>query len=423
MSWRTALTPRRLRELWYVPLLAMAMALMLVRILLMARLLDVHGFAEFSAGLLVSSSFAMLACLGLHSILQRDLPVMLIRGRERRGLVLLAQSIVVALGLAIAGGLAALAGGSVAGLSPPLVAIGVLHGLSQQIFLIVTVESRSRGQPLRFAMQMIVRSVALAGVGTFAAIALDSAAAALIAEAAASLALAQASLQTVFRRAGIGALSIYGVALRLMHRVQWHSALALLAVSMIGFVMLYVDRWLAAEMLATDRFALYAFAWTVLMIAQSVQLIVNASVYPLIARRFGTSGVRVAFRIAFRVSMTLLVVGSVLAAPVWWLIDLAVRRWLEPYASAGALIALFVAVAVLRVSDFWTSFLMIVGLETRLLVLNISVAGCAMLLWLTWVQPWHAVSIQPWDVGLLAAMLTVGSYLATALVAWHAVRR
>ena len=61
MDLRAFLSPRRLRQLWYAPVLTLAMGLLLMRNLVMARLLDVPGFAEFSAGLLVSSTFCMLA--------------------------------------------------------------------------------------------------------------------------------------------------------------------------------------------------------------------------------------------------------------------------------------------------------------------------------------------------------------------------
>jgi len=65
------LTPRQYRQLWYLPVLASAMALMMARIMAAARLLDVPSFATYSTGLLLSTTFCMLACLGLQSLLQR----------------------------------------------------------------------------------------------------------------------------------------------------------------------------------------------------------------------------------------------------------------------------------------------------------------------------------------------------------------
>src|SRR5438105_6307399 len=144
----TALTPRRARQLWYAPLLAIAVALTMIRSLVIAQLLDVRGFGQFSGGILVSGTFCMLGCLGLQSMLQREWPVDLVRQRERAGLVRAAQCQLVALACFVLGLLAAAAGLAPPGMSPRLLAVGLVHGLSQQLFLVATIESRSRGDVL-----------------------------------------------------------------------------------------------------------------------------------------------------------------------------------------------------------------------------------------------------------------------------------
>ena len=143
---REFLTARRMKQLWYLPLLGTAMGLMMLRILAMARVLDVAGFGTYSAGLLISGTFCMLGCLGLQSILQRDMPVMLMRLRARAGLVLLLQCLLVALACASVGVLASGFVVSAGGLPSLALVVGIVHGLSQQVFLLVTVESRSRGR-------------------------------------------------------------------------------------------------------------------------------------------------------------------------------------------------------------------------------------------------------------------------------------
>ena len=92
MSWRSALTPRRLREIWYAPVLLVSMALMLTRLLGYARLLSLESFAGLSLGLLASATLGMTGCLGLQSLLQRDMPVQFVRGRHKAALALLIQS-------------------------------------------------------------------------------------------------------------------------------------------------------------------------------------------------------------------------------------------------------------------------------------------------------------------------------------------
>ena len=64
--------------------------------------------------------------------------------------------------------LGALASGfvvTVGGLPSLILAAGVVHGLSQQIFLLVTVESRSRGDPVAYAFQNFWRSLLVLCIG------------------------------------------------------------------------------------------------------------------------------------------------------------------------------------------------------------------------------------------------------------------
>ena len=109
-----------------------------------------------------------------------------------------AVSKIVTTGCAIIGLLLVAAGFSVAGLTSNFLAIGIFHGLSQQVFLIATVESRSRGESLYFARQNLERAgIALAiscGIGAL----FESAAAVLLAEAMVSYLLTLKIMSGVF---------------------------------------------------------------------------------------------------------------------------------------------------------------------------------------------------------------------------------
>ena len=74
-------------------------------------------------------------------------------------------------------------------------------------------------------------------------------------------------------------------------------------------------------------FAHYAFAWIVLSMAQSAQVVINASVYPMLVRRYAEHGRSVAFRLCLRVCAAILVLGVVAAVPLGLLLDFSVRRW------------------------------------------------------------------------------------------------
>lgn len=414
-----ALTPRRARQLWYAPVLALATALMMLRLFALARLLDIPNFAQLSAALLVSTTFTMLGCLGLQSLLQRDMPIMFVRGRERAARVLLAQSVVVAYASAAVAMLAAFVVPFNFGSPANLVALGILHGLSQQLFVLGSVESRSRGEPLRFAAQSLVRSLVIVAAGLAAARVTRTASAVVIAEAVVSLAIAHGLLSQTMGR--VMKLTVR-IALDRIKRIDWGAAWVLLLVSLLGFALTYADRWGAASVLDAHDFANYAFAGTVLAIGLSAQSLVNASVYPLLARLYAREGQQACFTLCSKLSLVALTGALVLAVPAWFVLDAAVRRWYPAYDVALVLLAPFLLVAALRVSDFWSSYMMITGFQGRLLKTNLLAGALAAVAWLALAQPWEAAGRTPVRFALLAVLLAGVGYAAIVLAAWRCSR-
>ena len=414
-----AWSPRRARQLWYAPVLTLAMGLMFVRSLVMARLLDVEAFGQYSAGILVSATFCMLGCLGLQSMLQREWPVHLVRGRERSGPVRAAQCHLVATACCAAGLVACAAGLAPAGMPTLLVAIGLVHGLTQQVFLVATTESRSRGDALRFAWQTFVRT--LGGLVLSAGIAAwtGSPAATLAVDAAMSMVLSIAYFSRSLGRARLGWPTVFRLAGRRLRFVRWRSAFTLMAAMVVTFAVLNADRWVAADHLTVGSFSQYSFACLVLTVAQSAQAVINASIYPLLARRFAAFGRDVAFRVCVQVSAAAFVFSAVLALPACFLLERAVGRWYPQYGDAVRLFPWFLAIAAFRMSDFWSSFLLIVGKEGRLLRANLAASAAALAAWALLVRPWHAGPVSPQQVALLAVLLTLFAYAAVAAAAWR----
>lgn len=417
-----AMTPRRARQLWYAPVLALATALMMLRLFALARLLDIPNFAQVSAALLVSSTFTMLGCLGLQSLLQRDMPIMFVRGRERAARVLLSQSVLAAYASTGIAMLAAFVVPLDFGSPANLVAIGIVHGLSQQLFVVASVESRSRGEPLRFAVQSLIRSVIIVAAGLMAARMTRSASAVVIAEAVVSLALAHGLLWQTLGHAALGVAATLRIALDRIRRIDWRAAWVLLLVSLLSFALTYADRWGAASVLGAHDFANYAFAGTVLAIGLSAQGLVNASAYPMLARLYAREGQRACFALCSKLSLIALAGGLVLALPGYFVLEFAVRRWYPAYDIALALLAPFLLVAAFRVSDFWSSYMMITGFQDRLLKTNLLAGVAAALVWVLLAKPWDAAGRTPGQFAFLAVLLCVIGYAAVVFASWRCSR-
>jgi O-antigen/teichoic acid export membrane protein len=410
---------RSLRDVWYAPLLAGAMALMMARLLLFARLLTIDEFAAVSGGLLVSSTFCMLGCVGLQSMLQREWPVDIVRGRERRALVLAAQCNLTAFGCALAALLLSGFAPTLSGMSGGVVASGILHGFSQQLFLIATVESRSRGASIRYSWENVARAAAVLLLAGAAAASTGSAWCILAAETAVALTLSLFLFRSSAARVSESLGRIYTLALRGLPRIKWWTALTLMVIASLGFLIANTDRWAAAKLLDGTLFGVYSFAWIILMVAQAVQAVVNASLYPLLARTFASQGRRGAFRICLLSSAGFLAAGIVLALPAWLLFDWAISHWYQKFSAALAIVPMFLAVAILRVSDFWSSYLLIVGEEARLLAVNGAAALIGAAVWIAWSRPW-SVQVDLVDVSWLAVFLVAIAWLAVAATAMKA---
>jgi O-antigen/teichoic acid export membrane protein len=418
MSIRASVLVGRSGVLWYAPVLGIAMALMMARMLIMARLLAVNEFAVFSGGVLVSSSFCMLGCVGLQSLLQRELPMNLVRRQERRGIILSAQCVLVALACFIVLQLLAALGISFGSIPPRLLAAGSLHGLSQQMFLIATVDSRSRGEALRFAGQNLGRAVPVVLLGAVTALISGSAVAVLLGEAVVTIGLSVLMMNAAAEHSALNVGQICHLAARRMGNVNWRAAVTLMAVSALAFALLSADRWLASGALTAIGFAGYSFAGIVLLVAQSVQLIINASTYPLLARTYAKAGASGAFSVCVKYSGAILICGLVAVVPTLLLIRYLISRWFPLYDDAMALMPIFLFIAVLRVSDFWTSYLLIVGREARLLWVNAWVAAGSFGAWAILVRLWATPMLRPHDVALLAATLSTFGYGAVVAMAW-----
>lgn len=391
---------------------------MMARVLVFARVLSIEEFGRLNIGMLSSSTFCMLACMGLQMILQREWPVYIVRRFERHGLVRAMQCNIVAVASA---GLGAITAAALSSIWPQaqLIALGIAHGLSQQVFVIANFERRSRGDPVGSANQNLVRAVTLLLGGVSAAVVTKSATAVIAVEASISMVIAAGVFRGALIRGGMSLDLAYKLALRGLPRVTWRSAMVLMVVSIVFFLVFNLDRWIAADRLGAAGFARYAFAWIVLSAAQSAQGVINAAVYPMLARRMATMGQASARRFCATLSIGVFLAGAVAVVPVWMIADQLVIRWFPRYSDTGVLILIFLGVAVFRVSDFWSSYLLIIGRERAVLIWNVLLSMLVILIWVGQMMVRGFPQLQSLDVAILAAALALCCYGGNVILVWR----
>lgn len=351
----------------YTPLLALAAAASFGKLIVYAGLLDVALFGALGKMLLASTLFGMVGGLGLYLVAGRDLPALLVAGRARRAVALLAQGAWVTTLTAAVGLLGA--GFSVAlfDLSAGELAFGLLHGWLQQLFMFAAFDNRSRLALIDYARDLLVRALLCAGAGAAAAVLGLGAIGVVVAEAAATALVGAGMTRGILRRARVRWRWLPRLASRRLARLPWRASLVLLAGSLAAFASFNLDRWIAAEVLDREAFGQYAFAWIALLAAQSVQMLVNSGLLPLVARRSATGQAGGALRLTALISGALLAAASLAGVVVGLVAAYAVERWLPKYAAALPLLPPILAAAALRVSDFWSSLLIVRKRENALL--------------------------------------------------------
>lgn len=369
----------------YTPLLGFAAAVSFGKLIVYAALVDVAQFGVLGKMLFVSSVFGMGASLGLQSVASRDLPALIAKGRERRGMRLLVHTIAVAMWVGVLCLLAVAAGASLFDLTAEELTLGVIHGWVQLAFLTVAFESRSRLHMMRYSRDMAMRNSVIAGAGVVAVWIGLGARGVVLAEVAGTVVFLFLVGRSALARARVRWAWLARALTLQRARLPWRAALLMCAGTIVMFASFNLDRWIAAEVLSKIDFGVYAFGWLVLLAAQSLQALLNSGLLPLLARRRAESLESTAYRLTSLISMTLLAAGLIVAAPAAWTLVWFVDGSMPRYTAAGTLWVPLLLAAVFRVADFWSSLLLVVEREGQLLTVQTAamvVAGAGYAVWL-----------------------------------------
>jgi len=407
------LTRRRLKAAIYVPILGLGMALTMVRVLVYARILSNQAFAELNLVLIISTISMTFVGFGLFSDLQRKMPIDL----QRHAVALAVARLVLAIAgtLAVASvGLPLVLAAAASGLLAPIAGpIGIVHGLSQQLFLAATTESRSARETLRYSTQSLVRALLIIGLAVPVAMASGSAVMALATEALLNFAAAGLIILRTTSRYNIRREEVLRQLSGLWKQVNTSAMAYLVLFSFVVAASSNVDRWLAAKFLPTTEFAYYSFAAIITMMAYSTQALLNAAIYPAIAGRLAISP-ESAFRMSAKSSCAMLACGLIACLPGIPLAKWIISSHFPDYLDALPLITAMAISGAFRLANFWTSFLIIAEMQRLALVANLA----AMLLPLA---GWSLVSTPSTvSIAYLALAVSVCSFLFSMFGTFYA---
>lgn len=393
----------------YAPILAVAMGVMLMRTLLVARILDLPEFGLFSIGMLISNSFCMVGCLGFYLILQRDLPMLLAKNRCIRANIALHQAIALALIIFII--LLPVAFVEFGNVTASFLMVSIFNGLSQQIFLVVTLKSRSEGRSMKFAVDNLMRSIGVILVVLVGGSIARTAISMLLLEALVTIAMAVWLYKSIIKDEVISAKIQCLATIRSLINIKWSDPIILMATSALSFVLINGDRWLAATLLSRDAFAIYTFAGIILIVAQSAQSLINVSVFPALAKSYSINGAEYAAKKVVKLSLRVLLFLLICIFPAKFLAEYVINLAYPQYGRVNEFAILFFYVAALRLSDFFSSYLIIAGCEKYLFIVN-SVSVAALVVGSYFSNAISNESLDSIDIAWLVLFIALLNYIA-----------
>lgn len=413
------MTVRIIAHLKYAPILGFAAMLGLVRIGIYAKLLDVAEFGLLSKALLISGFFCVVGSFGFQILAQRDLPTVFAHHRYRFGLVILGKAGMITSVAALLLCFLPLLHFFPLHVSALVFLIAVLHGWALQSFMLLVLDSRSRLEMIPYSMHILSRTVFSLVLASVVALLGGGGIGILLAEVLVTVIQAGRIMQKLLFAAHFSSDVFLRLCKKGFSQKEWSVAGILLLGTTLAFLSGSADRWIAADALSAKQFGLYSFSWIPLVAAMSIQSLLNAGLFPLIAQRRVAGSDRKALRVTAMVSIGLLLFSFAAAFLANYLIAWIISKWYGQYTDALPLFLPLLLAAAFRVSDFWSSYLIIVHRHISLLVTQSFLILTAFLYCRYCLQGTDWMS-DPYNFTLLALFLAVGNYIVNAVVAFFA---
>ena len=143
------------------------------------------------------------------------------------------------------------------------------------------------------------------------------------------------------------------------------NALKLLFLNGAAYSMMTFDKWLGVLVLSSATYAHYAVGILFLMTLETLQMILNISIFPILSRIVGKGDYAHAYRLTVKLSFTLLFLGLLAYYPLTSLLQIILRLFLPEYLQSVSLIKILILAGVIRLSDFFSTFCILIDKELK----------------------------------------------------------
>lgn len=404
------LTQRRKKQIWYVPFLILSTGLMFFRLLFLAKIFSVENFGFYSFGLLISGFYYIISDMGFKNILQREQPTLLLKGKEIESFTLTLQCAGVIFFSAITIFILILASKylNLISYDTYLLIASLINGLSLQLFFIVNMEDRNRGELLLSSKHNFYRTFAASIFTILTAIILDSPILALLTEALISFIFALIILLKNAKKIPQSFKIIIKASFKKPSTYRIKASLVFFIITISGYFFINIDRWLAANLLSPKEFSIYSFAWIVISISLSIQSIVNSALYPALVRKLLIDGIIKTYTFIEKISKYYAIIAIVIILPSWIILQYVIKTWFIEYESSIELLKFFIITSFFLVANFWNIFLTALKKENSILIMNLLMLGLLFTI-LTHLK----IDLSKNSLALLGLLFSVISYMTS----------
>ncbi len=346
----------------YVLILGLANVISIGRIFVYARFISVEEFGYYATLTLVSNVFLLIGSLGFITELQKTLPIYFKKNEPYKVLEVIFQITIIVTVVFTGSVILCLFNFKILEVDRFVLFVGLLGGLSQLLFSIVTSETRAKLLLNKYSSEILFRNIAIILAGL--AIIFFSKAAILIFLIESVITLIIAVL--LFRKftSGIikyGFSKIVTSAYAGLKDYKWTLLLSMFSISILAFIMQNGERYLAKSNLTITSFAVLSFGLIVPSIANTVQAILNSSIFTNQVLRYSEFGKKSAIKYSIKVSLSFLIFFMIISIPMYFLSEIGISKYYPKYIEIVQYLPLIYGAFIIRSSDFISNIFIIIN--------------------------------------------------------------